>query len=159
GFDGIPIWWTEWGIGAAHFSQVHDGAMGAPFVLSGLLSAQGRLDAVAYWVISDHFEELGRPQRMFHNGFGLLTLGNLRKPRYWALTLAEHLGDQVLTTRADGDGAGSLVQAWATRHDDGTVDVLAWNGTVNVALLAGDLRLDRSAQLTVTGLCASTYLV
>jgi xylan 1,4-beta-xylosidase len=158
GFDGIPIWWTEWGIGAEYFGQVHDGAMGAPFVLSGLLSAQGRLDAVAYWVISDHFEELGRPQRLFHNGFGLLTIGNLRKPRYWAVYLAEHLGDQVLTTRADGDGAGSLVQAWATRHDDGTVDVLVWNGTVNVALRAGDPRLDRSVKLTVTGLCGSAYL-
>src|SRR6266446_2637832 len=53
GFDGIPIWWTEWGIDAAHFGQVHDSAMGAPFVLSGLHSAQGRVDALAYWVISD----------------------------------------------------------------------------------------------------------
>jgi xylan 1,4-beta-xylosidase len=158
GFDGIPIWWTEWGVGSAYFGQVHDGAMGAPFVLSGLRSAQGRLDAVAYWVISDHFEELGRPQRLFHNGFGLLTVGNLRKPRHWAVHLAEHLGDQVLTTRADGDGAGSLVQAWATRHYDGTVDVLVWNGTVNVALLDGDPRLDRRVKLRVTGLGASAYL-
>jgi len=158
GFDGIPIWWTEWGIGAAYFGQVHDGAMGAPFVLSGLHSAQGRLDAMAYWVISDHFEELGRPRRLFHNGFGLMTIGNLRKPRYWAVHLAEHLGDQVLATSADGDGAGSLVQAWAARHDDGTVDVLVWNGTVNIALLEGDPRLDRSVALTVTGLGAGTYL-
>ena len=158
GFDGIPIWWTEWGIDAAHFGQVHDSAMGAPFVLSGLHSAQGRVDALAYWVISDQFEELGRPQRLFHNGFGLLTIGNLRKPRYWAVHLAEHLGDQVLTTHAEGDGAGSLVQAWATRHEDGTVDVLVWNGTVNVALLAGDPRLDRSVALTVTGVDASVYL-
>jgi len=158
GFDGIPIWWTEWGIDAAHFGQVHDSAMGAPFVLSGLHSAQGRVDALAYWVISDQFEELGRPQRLFHNGFGLLTIGNLRKPRYWAVHLAEHLGDQVLTTHAEGDGAGSLVQAWANRHEDGTVDVLVWNGTVNVALLAGDPRLDRSVALTVTGVDASAYL-
>ncbi len=158
GFDGIPIWWTEWGIGAAHFGPVHDSAMGAPFVLTGLHSAQGRLDAIAYWVISDHFEELGRPQRLFHNGFGLLTIGNLRKPGYWAVHLAEHLGDQVLATRAEGDGAGSLVQAWAARHDDGTIDVLVWNGTVNVALMAGDRRLDRRVALTVTGLSASAYL-
>jgi xylan 1,4-beta-xylosidase len=158
GYDGIPIWWTEWGIGAGYFGQLHDGAIGAPFVLSGLRNVQGRLDAVAYWVISDHFEELGRPQRLFHNGFGLLTIGNLRKPRYWAVHLAEHLGDQMLTTRADGDGAGSLVQAWATRHDDGTVDVLVWNGTVNVALQGGDQRLDRRVAVTVIGLGASAYV-
>jgi xylan 1,4-beta-xylosidase len=158
GFDGIPIWWTEWGVGAAHFGAVHDSAFGAPFVLSGLQSAQGRLDAIAYWVISDHFEELGRPQRLFHNGFGLLSIGNLRKPRYWAVHLAEHLGDQVLALRAEGDGARSLVRAWAARHEDGTVDVLAWNGTVNAALTAGDPRLTRQVAIRITGLDRPSYL-
>ena len=152
GLDGIPIWWTEWGIGATHFGPAHDSAMGAPFVLSGLHSAQGRIDALAYWVISDHFEELGRPARLFHNGFGLLTVGNLRKPRYWAVHLAEHLGDRLLAVRAAGDGAGTLVQAWAARHDDGTIDVLVWNGSVNVALAGGDPRLDRQVAVTVGGL-------
>jgi xylan 1,4-beta-xylosidase len=157
GFGGLPIWWTEWGVGSTHFGPVHDGVLGAPFVLSGFSSAQGRLDAVAYWVISDHFEELGRPPRLFHNGFGLLTVGNLRKPRYWAAHLAAHLGDQVLATETDGDGAEVLVQAWAARHDDGTVDVLVWNGTVNAALAQGDARLDRGIELTVTGLASAGY--
>ena len=152
GLAGLPIWWTEWGIGSTHFGPIHDSPMGAPFVLSGLHSAQGRVDAVAYWVISDHFEELGRPQRLFHNGFGLLSVGNLRKPRYWAVHLAENLGDQLLAVDASGDGAGTLVQAWATRHEDGTIDVLVWNGTINVALMAGDPRLDRQVSLKISGL-------
>jgi xylan 1,4-beta-xylosidase len=157
GLDGVPVWWTEWGVGSTHFGPVHDGPIGAPFVLAGLLDAQSRLDALAYWVISDHFEELGRPRRLFHNGFGLLTVGNLRKPRYWAVHLAAHLGDQMLATTLAGDGAGSLVQAWAARHDDGTIDVLAWNGTVNAALLDGDPRLDRRLLVTVTGLDGARY--
>jgi xylan 1,4-beta-xylosidase len=156
--DGIPIWWTEWGVGSTHFGPVHDGPMGAPFVLSGFHSAQGRLDALAYWVISDHFEELGRPPRLFHNGFGLLSVGNLRKPRYWAAHLAAHLGDEVVATRVDGDGAGTLVQSWAARHDDGTVDVLVWNGTINAALAGGDPRLDRDIELTIEGLRDTSYL-
>ncbi|HLK00835.1 MAG TPA: hypothetical protein VKU39_13120, partial [Streptosporangiaceae bacterium] len=155
--DGIPVWWTEWGVGSTHFGPVHDGVIGAPFVLSGLHSAQGRLDALAYWVISDHFEELGRPPRLFHNGFGLLSVGNLRKPRYWAVHLAEHLGDQVLASTVQGDGAEVLVQAWATRHNDGTIDILAWNGTINTELAAGDPRLDRHVALAVTGLGARGY--
>jgi xylan 1,4-beta-xylosidase len=157
GFDGIPIWWTEWGVGSTHFGPVHDSALGAPFVLSGFHSAQGRVDAVAYWVISDHFEELGRPPRLFHNGFGLLSVGNLRKPRYWAVHLAAHMGDQVLAAELDGDGAGALVQAWASRHANGMIDVLVWNGTINAALARGDTRLDRRVQLTITGLHAGPY--
>lgn len=157
GAAGIPVWWTEWGVGSTHFGPVHDSPLGAPFVLSGFLSAQGRLDAVAYWVISDHFEELGRPPRLFHNGFGLLTVGNLRKPRYWAVHLAAHMGDEVLSSRCDGDGAGTIVQAWATRHTDGMVDVLVWNGTINADLMNGDPRLDRNVQLTISGLRGGTY--
>jgi xylan 1,4-beta-xylosidase len=159
GFDEVPIWWTEWGVGSTHFGPVHDGVLGAPFVLSGLAAAQGNLDALAYWVVSDHFEELGRPPRLFHNGFGLLTVGNLRKPRYWAVHLAAHQGDEVLASRVEGDGAQVLVQSWATRHDDGTVDVLVWNGTVNAALMNGDPRLDREVRLTVDGLGAGGYEV
>lgn len=152
GCGGIPIWWTEWGVGSTHFGAVHDGVLGAPFVLSGFAAAQGRVDALAYWVVSDHFEELGRPPRLFHNGFGLLSVGNLRKPRYWAAHLAAHQGDEVLAASVRGDGADVLVQAWATRHDDGTVDILVWNGTINAALSGGDPRLDRQLHLAVAGL-------
>ncbi|HEY7225646.1 MAG TPA: xylan 1,4-beta-xylosidase [Micromonosporaceae bacterium] len=157
GLQPVPIWWTEWGVGSTHFGPIHDGAFGAPFVLSGLLAAQGRLDALAYWVVSDHFEELGRPPRLFHNGFGLLTVGNLAKPRYWAVHLAAHLGDHVLDARVAGDGADVLVQAWASRHDDGTIDVLLWNGTINAELLHGDPRLDRQIRLDITGLAGAGY--
>jgi xylan 1,4-beta-xylosidase len=158
GFSGIPTWWTEWGVGSTHYGPIHDGVIGAPFALSGFHDVQGRMDALAYWVISDHFEELGRPPSLFHNGFGLLTVGNLRKPRYWAAHLAAHQGDQLLAAHLDGDGADVLVRSWATKHDDGTVDVLVWNGTINGALMDGDPRLDRIVQVTVTGLDAAAYV-
>jgi xylan 1,4-beta-xylosidase len=159
GFGGLPVWWTEWGVGSTHFGPVHDGVMGAPFMLSGFAASQERLDSLAYWVVSDHFEELGRPPRLFHNGFGLLTVGNLRKPRFWALYLAAQLGDAVLQTWLEGDGAAVLVDAWATRAEDGTVDVLVWNGTINAALAGGDARLDRRVRLQVSGLPATSHQV
>jgi xylan 1,4-beta-xylosidase len=161
GFGGVPIKWTEWGVGSTHFGPIHDGVAGAPFILSGFASVQGRMDALAYWVVSDHFEELGRPPRLFHDGFGLLTVGNLRKPRYWALHLAAHQGDQVLPSKVQGDGADVLVQAWATKHvggqDDGSVDVLVWNGTCNAELVNGDPRLARRVSVSVSGLPAARY--
>jgi xylan 1,4-beta-xylosidase len=156
GYD-IPTYWTEWGAGSTHFGAIHDSVAGAPFILSGYRAVQGRMSAVSYWVISDHFEELGRPPTLFHNGFGLLTVGNLRKPRYWAQHLAAHQGATKLRAEVDGDGAEVLVQAWATRHDDGVVDVLLWNGTINGALLDGEKRLDRHVHLRVDGLPIGNY--
>jgi hypothetical protein len=70
------VWWTEWGVTPTHFASVTDSAFGAPFVLHGMKAAQHTADAVAYWVVSDHFEELGRPDRLWHGGFGLLSVGN-----------------------------------------------------------------------------------
>lgn len=153
------IWWTEWGVGHTHFGPIHDAVLGATFMLSGYQAVQGRMDALAYWVVSDHFEELGRPPRLMHDGFGLLTVGNLRKPRYWAAHLAAHQGEVALDTSLSGDGAEVLVRAWATRHGDGGVDVLLWNGTINAELVGGDRRLDRTVHLTVTGLDGRAYLV
>jgi hypothetical protein len=53
---------------------------------------------------SDHFEELGAPPELFHGGFGLLTVGNLRKSRYWALGLLARLGRSRLPVQVSGDG-------------------------------------------------------
>ncbi|WP_051264844.1 GH39 family glycosyl hydrolase [Nakamurella lactea] len=156
---GDRVWWTEWGVGSTHFGPVHDSPAGAPFVLMGYRAVQHRLQALAYWVVSDHFEELGRPESLFHNGFGLLGIGNLRKPRYWAAHLAAQQGDQVLAGDLTGDGAEVLVQSWATRHPDGTIDLLVWNGTVNSQVMHGDSRLHRTVDIRLTGLAAGAHRV
>ena len=152
GLGDLEIWWTEWGVSPTHFYDITDSAFAAPFVLHGMKSVAGRAEALAYWVVSDHFEELGRPPSLLHGGFGLLTVGNLRKPRFWALALAEQQGDELLETRLEGDGAGSLVDCWATRHEDRTVDVLLWNGTLDQWKMAGDALLDRTVRIRVVGL-------
>ncbi len=157
GLDQVEVWWTEWGVSPRHFAEVTDSAFGAPFVLHGMKRAQAAADALAYWVVSDHFEELGRPQSLLHGGFGLLTVGNLRKPRYWALALAEHLADQLVELALEGDGAGALVDGWASRHEDETLDVLLWNGTIDHAKVAGDSLLDRTIRLRVEGLARRSY--
>jgi xylan 1,4-beta-xylosidase len=120
-------------------------------------SAQRRADALAYWVVSDHFEELGRPPRLLHGGFGLLTVGNLRKPRWWALALAEGLGSDLVELDLRGDGAGSLVDGWATRAGDGSVRILLWNGTLHQAQAEGAPLLDREVRVRVEGLEAGAY--
>jgi xylan 1,4-beta-xylosidase len=157
GRSGTEVWWTEWGPTPAHFNRVGDTVFAAAFLLRGMASAMGRIEALTHWVASDHFEELGAPPELFHGGFGLLSVGNLRKPRYWALRLLAGMGRHRLPVSVTGDGAGGLVQALAARHDDGRVGILAWNVTLDQSRVTGDTRLDRWVRLLVPG--TSSYTV
>ena len=152
GREDAKIWWTEWGPGAQHFHLVGDSVFAATFLVDGMVSSMGRLDALAHWVASDHFEELGRPQRLSHGGFGLLTVGNLRKPRWWALALLNRLGDERLAVTVDGDGGGGLVSALAARHDDGGTGVLIWNSSLDQSRMPFDTLLDRGVVVSLSGL-------
>jgi xylan 1,4-beta-xylosidase len=157
GRAGIPLYWTEWGISPTHGAPVNDSAWGAPLVCRGMRSAAGRVDALAYWVASDHFVELGEPERLLHGGFGLLTVGNLRKPRFWALRVLDALGTSELACELSGDGAGSLVEAWATRDERGRFAIAVWNGTLDQGKQAGDPALDRDVTLEIAGLAPGRY--
>ena len=143
------VWWTEWGVTPTHFNRVGDTVFAAAFLLRGMVSALGRVGALSHWVASDHFEELGAPPELFHGGFGLLSVGNLRKPRYWALALLAGMGRHRLGVEVTGDGAGGLVEALAARHDDGRTGILVWNGSLDQGKMAGDAQLDREVRLRV----------
>ena len=145
--DGHPLLWTEWGVTATHGSAINDTVFAAAFLLKGMRSAAGRLEALAPWVVSDHFEELGRPPRLLHGGFGLLTVGNLAKPKFWALSLAERLGPTELPVTITGDGAESLVEAWASGYPDGGIGVLLWNSTLDHSMVDGSPTLSRRIHL------------
>ena len=151
GREGTPIWWTEWGVTPTHFNEVSDAVFSGVFLLRGMASAMDRIEALSYWVVSDHFEELGRPPSLLHGGFGLRTVGELRKPRWWALWLLERLGHRRLQVGYDGDGAGSLVEALAAR-DGKAVSVLVWNMTLDQTKAAGHDPLARTVTVAVDGL-------
>jgi xylan 1,4-beta-xylosidase len=157
GAPGLPLWWTEWGAHASHFNRVHDSVWSGAYLVRGMVSAMGRIDAVAYWTVSDHFEELGRPTALLHGGFGLLSVGNLRKPRWWALWMLEQLQPQRLVATVQGDGAGDMVNTVATSDVDGRVTIVLWNCTVDVSKAGGDPLLDRGVELIVDGLDAPGY--
>jgi xylan 1,4-beta-xylosidase len=152
GRSDLPLWWTEWGVSPTHGNPINDSVWAAPLVARGMRSAAGRLESLAYWVASDHFVELGEPGKLFHGGFGLLTIGNLRKPRFWAIRILELLGERELKTTMEGDGAGGLVESWATKDTDGRIAVALWNGTIDQSKAEGDTLLDRAIELTVGGL-------
>jgi xylan 1,4-beta-xylosidase len=149
------ILWTEWGVSPTHFHEVNDGVFAATFLLTGMRSAAGRVEALSYWVVSDHFEELGRPPALIHGGFGLITVGGIAKPRYHALWLLSRLGQVELPVAATGDGADGPVQCWATRRDDGSLAVLVWTDTLDQATRHGRAGLDRRVRLDLDGLAAT----
>ena len=159
GRAGTPIWWTEWGTTPTHFHHVGDTVFAAAFLLRGMASALGRIEALSHWVASDHFEELGAPPELFHGGFGLLSVGNLRKPRYWALALLARLGRSRLPVAVSGDGAGGLVEALAARHEDGRTGILVWNVTLDQGKIGGDPLLARRIRLRVSVPPGTAYTV
>lgn len=155
---GTPIWWTEWGVTPTHFNEVSDAVFSGTFLLRGMLSAMGRIESLSYWVVSDHFEELGRPPSLLHGGFGLRTVGELRKPRWWALAMLERLGSRRLAVAYEGDGGGSLVEAVAASSDDST-SVLLWNLTLDQTKAAGAPALTRRVSVELRGLDAGASYV
>jgi xylan 1,4-beta-xylosidase len=175
----VPVWWTEWGVGPMHFSRIGDSPFAAAFIARGMKAAHDRAETLSYWTVSDHFEELGRPPALFHGGFGIMTVGNLRKPRFWALSMLERLGSDLVECELSGDGAGSLVDAWATRggppsdgsassersrSDEGTyadrrISVVVWNGTLDQAKAGGDAALSRAIAIRVEGLGDGDYML
>jgi xylan 1,4-beta-xylosidase len=157
GYEPKPVWWTEWGVSPRHFASINDSVLAGPFVLHGMFSALQRAEYLAYWVVSDHFEELGHPPRLLHGGFGLLTVGNLRKPRYWAIRMLQLLGPQRVAASVRGDGAGSLVEALAATGPDGLLQILVWNGTLDQTKANGEPLLGRTVSLRVAGLRPGRY--
>ncbi|MGY4771952.1 GH39 family glycosyl hydrolase [Kribbella sp. CWNU-51] len=150
GFGDARILWTEWGVTPTHFNPINDSVFSGVFLLRGMRSAAGRVDALAYWVASDHFEELGRPPRLLHGGFGLQTVGGLAKPRYHAMTMLSRLGPVELPVSVTGDGGGSLVEAWASRDRD-RIAVLLWNLTLDQTKAAGAPELSRTVHIELPG--------
>ena len=60
-----------------------------------------------------------------------MTVGNLRKPRWWALALAQELGDELLPLRSRATARGRWSTAGRRAAPDGAIDVLLWNGTLD----------------------------
>lgn len=150
------ILWTEWGVTPTHFHRVNDTVFAAPFLLRGMKSALDTTDCLAYWVASDQFEEQGWAPELLHGGFGLLTVGNLRKPRFWALALLSGLAGGRVPAAVTGDGAEAMVEALATTTES-TVDILVWNGTLDQSKIDGCADLDRTVDVEVSGLTPGTY--
>ena len=103
--------------------------------------------------------ELGTPAEFFHGGFGLLSVGNLRKPRFWALAMLSRLGSAELEAGVSGDGASGLVEALAARDGDGRIGVLVWNGSPDQHSRRGGPLLEREVQVRIDTAPGISYMM
>lgn len=156
----LGVMWTERGYAPQRDA---DGPLAATRLLARMRAAAGRIGAMSAGPLVDPVAETGVPPTLCHGGAGLMTVGNLRKPRFWALAMAERLGDTELSVAVDGDGgggAGALVTALAARRPDGTIGVLVSNGAPDVDADAetatGDL-LARDVSVELYGVPGEAY--
>lgn len=152
GLGNVPVYYSEWGVSLFYGDRTSDLPYSAAETIAGLEDSLDQVTLISYWTASDYFEESGNPRALFHGGFGLIGLDNLRKPRYWAYYLLHRLDTERLAVTGNGDGFGGLVKALATRGSDGNVSILLSNATPQHSKAAGSPALDRRVLLTVTGL-------
>ena len=117
----LKLYITEWSASSSPHNAVHDSYFEAPYILDKLKGIEGVTDAMSYWTFTDIFEEAGPPTKEFHGGFGLLTMGSLKKPAFYAYQFLHRLAPLEL---ANGDRS-----SWVTREsgDGGEVTGLIWD--------------------------------
>lgn len=156
----IGVMWSERGYPPQRDA---DSPLAATRLLARMRDAAGRVGALSAGPIVDPIAETGVPAALCHGGAGLLTVGNLRKPRFWVLAMAERLGETELSVAVDGDGGGSvgaLVTALAALRTDGTIGVLVSNGATDIDADtpgAAAALLDRDVTVALHGVPGGAY--
>jgi xylan 1,4-beta-xylosidase len=109
---------TEWNSSPSPRDKAHDTAFMCPFVIRNNWLGRGYADSLAFWTVSDIFEEGRIGDTPLHGGFGLVNIQGLRKPAYHGYWFLSKLGDEEL---AGGDNFA------VTRHPNGRIAALFWN--------------------------------
>jgi xylan 1,4-beta-xylosidase len=117
-FSTLERHYTEWSSSPSPRDPAHDTAFMAPFIVRNNWLARGHADSLAFWAVSDIFEESRLGDGPFHGGFGLVNAQSLKKAAYHGYWFLSRLGSQELVS-------GECFAA--TRREDGTLAILVWN--------------------------------
>jgi xylan 1,4-beta-xylosidase len=113
------LFWTEWNVPSYGELGARDSVYVGPALAYDIVQCDGLVQMMSYWTFDDVFEEGGVPEDPFHNGFGLIAVGGVKKPAFYDYALLHRLGYERL--------ANSSNNALATRRADGTLVVAVWN--------------------------------
>ena len=115
----VPLIFSEYNASYKNETQVTDAVFMGPWLADTIRQCDGLVDNLAYWSLSDVFEEQGVVKQPFYGGYGLMAAGNLPKPAFNAFRLLHRLGEERLPVNS--------ASALATRRADGTIVAAVWN--------------------------------
>ena len=115
----LPLMWTEWNVPSFGDFNARDTTYVGAALADDIRQCDGLVDMMSFWTFSDVFEENGPKTEPFDGGFGLMALGGIRKPSFYAFAVLHYLGKQ----RIENPSKDVLV----TRRGDGTLVVATWN--------------------------------
>lgn len=101
GFASLPVILEEWSNNIWQRDLCNDTSYKSAFLFKNILENYDHFEAMGYWSLSDHMEEIVPSSDLFHGGFGLFTRGGLPKSCYRALQLLRYAGSGLI---AEGDG-------------------------------------------------------
>ena len=114
--DGRSITWTNNPTVDMHFA--------AASIVKNMLATRNMYDSMAYWVVSDLFEECGCPHSPFSCTYGLMNIHGIPKASYNAYRFLRKLRGNVMPTETDGAPFGC--DAFFT-EENGISRGIVWN--------------------------------
>ncbi len=131
-FKNIELHITEWSSSYSANDPIHDTYENAPFVLHTLKQTQQYANSMSYWVFTDIFEEGSVPKTPFYGGFGLINIGNIKKPTFYAYKFLSELGK----TELQNSDTSSVL---ACSEDKNNVQALFWDFTYPYHLMGKEI--------------------
>lgn len=113
---------TEWNSSYSSRDPIHDTYQNASYVLNTLKHAEGGPNSMSYWTFTDIFEEAGVAHTPFHGGFGLINIGGIKKPTYFAYKFLNELGNVELQNNDK--------YSWICKNESGDLQALFYNITI-----------------------------
>ncbi len=115
----LPLFWTEWNVPSYGDLGARDSTYVGPALAYDIVQCDGLVQMMSYWTFDDVFEEGGVPEDPFHNGFGLIAVGGIKKPAFYDYALLHRLGYERLANPSNN--------ILVTRRADGSLVVAVWN--------------------------------
>ena len=115
----LPLFWTEWNVPSYGELGARDSTYVGPALAYDIVQCDGLVEMMSYWTFDDVFEEGGVAEDPFHNGFGLIAVGGIKKPAFYDYALLHLLGSERLANTANS--------VLVTRRSDSTLVVAVWN--------------------------------